>query len=155
MKLNARPIVEDRFWIIEHNGEKVGTLRYGDDYILTVNRKNFRYATLNGLQEKLDIDFSAPQQIESSAAKEYDVHGYPCKTEPYNGIYDLKRKLPLYTKTEKSQSFYCAGYYAVKFDNGWVKAYCPKLITLSRNTYLGPFKTRLEMQESLRKASNE
>lgn len=156
MKLNARPIVDDTFWIIERNGEKVGTLRHGDDYILTVNQKNFRYPDLNTLSQKLDIDFTKPAaQIATVEKRQYDVHGYPCKTEPYNGIYDLKRKLPLYTKTEKSQSFYCAGYYAIEFENGWVKAYCPKLITLSRNRFLGPFKTKLEMQEQLRLASNE
>jgi hypothetical protein len=40
---------------------------------------------------------------------------------PHNSMYDIKRKLPLFTKSEDSKSLYCAGYYVIKFDKGWVK----------------------------------
>ena len=152
--LQAIPIVNNKFWIIERNGQKVGTLRLGKEYILTVQDKYARYPDLNSLLEKLDINFDQAKQLENkSKSKEFDVHGFPCKTKPYNDIFDLKRKLPLYTKTEKSQSFYCAGYYGIHFDNGWVRAYCPKLITLSRNEFIGPFKDKLEMLEQIKAKS--
>jgi hypothetical protein len=64
-------------------------------------------------------------------------------------MYDVRRKIPLFTKSEKSKSVYCAGYYVVKFDKGWVKSFCPKLITLERNDFKGPFKTELEAREEL------
>jgi hypothetical protein len=98
----------------------------------------------------MKVSFTGKELV-NKEKEEYDVHGYPCKTKPFNGLYDLKRKLPLYTKTEDSQSFFTAGYYCIEFENGWVPAYCPKLITLGRNNYLGPFKTKLEMTEILRK----
>jgi hypothetical protein len=155
MKLQAKAIVDNTFWIIERNGEKVGTLRHSNDYVLTVNSKNFRYPDLKSLSTKLDIDFQNNLvRIEPASKKQFDVHGYPCKTTPFNGIFDLKRKLPLYTKTEKSQCFYCAGYYVINFENGWLPSYCPKLITLSRNEHKGPYKTKLEMQEVVKKLSN-
>ena len=56
-------------------------------------------------------------------------------------IYDVHRKLALFTKSIKSKSLYCAGYYIIQFDKGWVKSFCPKLITLERYNYKGPFKT--------------
>ena len=64
-------------------------------------------------------------------------------------MYDVKRKLPLFTKSNKSKSAYCAGYYVIKFDKGWVKSFCPKLITIERNESKGPFKTDLEMRQEL------
>jgi hypothetical protein len=44
---------------------------------------------------------------------------------------------------------YCAGYYIIRFDKGWVKSHCPKLITLERYPYNGPFKSELEMRSEL------
>jgi hypothetical protein len=59
--------------------------------------------------------------------------------------------LPIYTKSLKSKSYFCAGYYAVRFSNTWVKAYCPKLITLNRYEYAGPYKSQEQQQLELRK----
>ena len=147
MQYQAKPIVQDKFWIVEKNGEKVGTLRFDDEYILTVNSKDVRVKSKDELK---NISFADTQVVVSQKKKEYEVHGFPCKNEPFNGIYDLKRKLPIYTKQEKSTSFFCAGYYIINFELGWRPAYCPKLITLTRNEYKGPFKTKLEMKEALR-----
>ena len=64
-------------------------------------------------------------------------------------MFDIRRKLPLFTKSSDSKSLYCAGYYVIKFDKGWVKSFCPKLITLQRYEYKGPFKTESEMKAAL------
>ena len=90
------------------------------------------------LVQKTKISFSNLVEIQAPVTDDFEVHGYPCKTKPHNEIFDVKRKLPLYTKTPKSQSFHCAGYYIINFDNGWMKSYCPKLITLTRNQFEGP-----------------
>jgi len=37
----------------------------------------------------------------------------------------------------------------IKFRKGWVKSFCPKLITLERYPYFGPFKTENEMKITL------
>jgi hypothetical protein len=68
-------------------------------------------------------------------------------------MYDVKRKLPLFTKSDKSKSMYCAGYYIIRFDKGWVKSFCPKLITLERYEYKGPFTSDIEMRSELSNAS--
>ena len=64
-------------------------------------------------------------------------------------MYDIQKKLPLFTKSKDSKSLYCAGYYVIRFEKGWVKSFCPKLITLQRYQYKGPFKTDLEMKQVL------
>ena len=78
-----------------------------------------------------------------------EVHGFPSSVAPYNSMYDVKRKLPLFTKSEKSKSLYAAGYYIIRFEKGWVKSFCPKLITVERYEYKGPFKTSIEMKQEL------
>jgi hypothetical protein len=55
----------------------------------------------------------------------------------------------LFTKSNASKSVYCAGYYAIKFDKGWVKSFCPKLITIQRYENRGPFRTELELKQEL------
>ena len=151
MEFVAKPVLEDKFWILEDNGQKVGTIRSNENgVVLTVGKENHSFKRLEELKQKMKVSFTGKELV-NKEKEEYEVHGYPCKTKPFNGLYDLKRKLPLYTKTEDSQSFFTAGYYCIEFENGWVPAYCPKLITLGRNNYLGPFKTKLEMTEILRK----
>jgi hypothetical protein len=153
MEFVAKPVLEDKFWILEDNGQKVGTIRSNENgVVLTVGKENHSFKKLEELKQKMKVSFTGKELVKKEKV-EYDVHGYFCKTKPYNAIFDLKRKLPLYTKTNDSQSFFCAGYYCIQFDHGWVPASCPKLITLSRNNYLGPFKTKLEMTESLRQTN--
>ena len=64
-------------------------------------------------------------------------------------MYNIQKKLPLFTKSQNSKSIYCAGYYIIKFDKGWVKSYCPKLITVEKYQYEGPFKNKIEMRSAL------
>lgn len=154
MQFVAKPVLDNKFWILEDNGQKVGTIRSNENGVtLTVGTKNQTFKELSELQQKIKVDFTG-KEIVKKETKEHEVHGYACKTKPHNPIYDLKRKLPLYTKTSDSQSFFCAGYYVIHWEDGnHSPAYCPKLITLSRYTYDGPFKTKLEMQETLRRTN--
>lgn len=154
MQFVAKPVLDNKFWILEDNGQKVGTIRSNENGVtLTVGTKNQTFKALSELKQKIKVDFTGKEVIKKET-KEYEVHGYACKTKPHNPIYDLKRKLPLYTKTSDSQSFFCAGYYVIHWEDGnHSPAYCPKLITLSRYTYDGPFKTKLEMQETLRRTN--
>jgi hypothetical protein len=98
-------------------------------------------------------NFFTIQSHKHQEETELSIQGYPTSSEPYNPIFDVKRKLPLFTKSDNSKSMYCAGYYIIKFDKGWVKSFCPKLITLERYPYQGPFKTDLEMKQRLANAN--
>ncbi len=149
MQLLAKPVLENKFYIVEKNGQKVGTIRTnGTGVILSIDGKNVKYPTL----QEVPVQYTDKQIVKKEQKIEFSVHDFPCKTKPFNSIFDLKRKLPLYTKTKNSQSFFCAGYYVIHWeDGGHSPSYCPKLITLSRYQFEGPFKTKLEMTEILRK----
>jgi len=155
----AKPVVENKFWIVEENGQKVGTIRKGHDLTVTMGGKNIgKCSSIADLKNQFGIELTTSVEVtdeyKQDTKTENSVHGYPCKVKPYNDIYDLKRKLPIYTKTPRSQSFFCAGYYIIHFPTGWLPSYCPKLLTLGRNEFKGPYTTRLEMQEHVRKAND-
>jgi|TARA_R110000782_G_scaffold270286_1_gene370221 hypothetical protein len=148
--MNAKEILKNKFWIVEDNrGVKFGTISLTEEqYILSTPSGTQMYHTEKELTSALDKKISWTElDITETVAKE--IHGYPTNSTPYNPMFDVKRKLPLFTKSDKSKSLYAAGYYIIKFDKGWVKSFCPKLITVERYTTKGPFKTEIEMRQEL------
>ena len=149
MSINAKEIVKNKFWIVENNGVRVGTLSISEDqYMLSDTQGTKFFQNTKQLQKSFDSNINwTGLDIKETLARE--VHGFPTSCDPYNNMYDVKRRLPLFTKSEKSKSLYCAGYYIIKFDKGWVKSFCPKLITVERYETRGPFKTDIEMRQEL------
>lgn len=151
-ELKATPVVKNKFWIVERDGEKVATIQTTDDGIVWVDDSHReKYPTIKMLKDRHNVDFVKPTKTKTSTS--HDVSGFPTSGKPHNPLYDVSRKLPIYTKDAKSKSFYCAGYYLVKLGNNWSKVYCPKLITLQRYEFRGPFKTTEEQVTELRIAN--
>lgn len=155
MTFKAKPVLKDKFWIVENNGHNVGTLSVSDDhYLYTCDTGTRMYPTEKSLAKALGSKiYWSEGKITDSEGQEKFAYEYPTSCLPYNIVYDVKNKLPLFTKSNKSKSLYCAGYYIIRFDKGWVKSFCPKLITLERYEYKGPFKTDIEMRQELSNAT--
>lgn len=152
MKLiNAKPIIDGKCWILEQDGQKIGTLRK-EKKIYCVDKKGVKteVGTLEEVIDKLGIHFEPfAKTTVATASSQFSVYDYPCSSKPYGPLYNVVKKLPIYAKSTKSKSQYCAGYYVIQFRKGWVKSFCPKLITLERYPFKGPFKTELEMRTIL------
>ena len=105
------------------------------------------FKNIKQLSTNLDaeISWTSTEQADETPT-EREVHGYPTSCDPYNPVFDVQQKVALFTKSEKSKSLYCAGYFIIKFDKGWVKSFCPKLITVERYETKGPFRTDMEMK---------
>ena len=154
--LHAKPIIENKFWIVEKDGEKFATLRKNEDnrFVLSNEEGIKIYDTKESLTRQFGKDFFVAKIVkEADNAQPNEVHGYTTSVEPHNAMFDIQRKLPLFTKSSDSKSLYCAGYHVIRFEKGWVKSFCPKLITLQRYEYKGPFKTELEMKQVLSNVS--
>jgi hypothetical protein len=154
--LHAKPIIENKFWIVEKDGEKFATLRKNEDnrFVLSNEEGIKIYDTKESLTRQFGKDFFVAKIVkEADNAQPNEVHGYATSVAPHNAMFDIQRKLPLFTKSSDSKSLYCAGYYVIRFEKGWVKSFCPKLITLQRYEYKGPFKTELEMKQVLSNVS--
>lgn len=155
-EIHAKPIIENKFWIVEKDGSKFATLRKNEDnrFVMSNELGVQIYENKESLTKKFGKDFFVAKIVkEADGALPNEVHGYGTSAEPHNAMYDIKRKLPLFTKSPDSKSLYCAGYYVIRFEKGWVKSFCPKLITLQRYQYQGPFKTELEMKQVLSNVS--
>jgi len=166
MTVRAKTLVKDKFWIVEQNGQKLGTLQKQADngWIFLSKQDNKEvFHTQESLFTKFgfgifDTDNTKSEDVsvdkwDVKQAEQFDVHGYPCSQKPYNPLWDVQKGLPLYTKTPNSKSMFCAGYYIVKFETvNWRKAYCPKIITLQRYKYKGPIKSKTEMVAQLNDA---
>ena len=163
MTVNAKTLVKDKFWILEENGQKLGTLQKKDDngwVFLSKADSREVFHTPESLRERFGIDVLTPAPVEEIKTEEiiteeFEVHGYPVSQQPYNPMFDVQKQLPIYSKTPKSKSLFCAGYYIICFEKGWRKAYCPKLITLQRYPYKGPIRRKIEMQQVLNNAIKE
>jgi hypothetical protein len=154
--IHAKPIIDNKFWIVEQDGEKFATLRKDEEdrFVLSNETGVKIFNTKESLTTQFGEDFFIAKIVkEAEDASPNEVHGYGTSSAPYNPMFDIKRKLPLFTKSEDSKSLYCAGFYIIRFDKGWVKSFCPKLITLQRYEYQGPFKTEIEMKQVLSNVS--
>ena len=153
--IQAKPIVDGVLWIVEQDGVKVGTWHKKENNQYMLSSKNGEYV----FPKKSDItkEFGREFFIKGidttvSRAVPYECYGYPTKWEPFNSIYNVRNKLPLFTKSNQSKSLFCAGHYIIKFPKNWVRSFCPKLITIERYPYEGPFKTEEESRGALANA---
>jgi len=151
MSVEAKEILKDKFWIVESNGERFGTLSVNEEkqYMLTNDEGTRFFPSVKKLKQALNTEISFTTASEVEEVSDKIVHGYATSCTPYNPMYDVQKKLPLFTKSEKSKSLYCAGYFIIRFDKGWVKSFCPKMITVERYETQGPFKTDIEMRQAL------
>lgn len=149
-ELIAKPVIKNKFWVVEDSGCKVATIQARDDggyaYVHAENREYF--PSVNNLKQKYNIKFRSLDRPKAENTK--TVYGYPISGKSYNQVWDIQRRLPIYSKTAKSKSLFCAGYYLIKLNCAWSENFCPKNITLGRHEYLGPFKNKDEMHKTLK-----
>jgi len=148
-KLLAKPVVKNKFWVLEEEGKKVGSVMANDSNVTLVkDDKREHYPTMSVLAKKYNIKVDKKLAVaKAPRAKAIpEIYGYPVSGHTYNVLFDVKRKFAVYTKTAKSKSYYCAGWYLIKEDAELSIEFCPKLITISRHDYFGPFKTQLEAE---------
>lgn len=141
MNLLAKPVVKNKYWIVEDSGSKIATIQAIDEggYAYVHDDQRERFDTIKMLSKKYNIHFDNSKPPKPMVT--HDCYGFPASGKPYNQVWDVQRKLPIYSKNLKSKSLYCAGYYVVKFNNSWIREYSPKNITLARYEFFGPFKT--------------
>ena len=113
-EIHAKPIIDNKFWIVEENGEKIATLRKDEDnrFVLSNDTGVRIYETKDSLTRQFGKKFFTVKIVkESDTALPNEVHGYATSAEPHNAMFDIRKKLPLFTKSSDSKSLYCAGYY--------------------------------------------
>ena len=144
MTLVAKPVIDKQFWILQDGNQKVGNIEAcAGGYQVKLHNQIAQFKTIRMAAQRVNIQFEPPARVSTKKSSNL-VHGYPAVTKAYNSMWDVKMKLPVYTKTNKSKSWFAAGWYRVKKGRSWTVVQDPKLIVLQRYPYQGPFQTDQE-----------
>jgi len=148
MTIVAKPVIDKQYWILKKDDQKVGELEAdGSGYTMRIANQIQRFKTIPMVRKTVDIAFAPAEK--ATPSKPRQVYGYDTGYRAYNPMWDLKHKLPLFTKEKKSKSWYAAGWYAVKQHRSWKFIQSPKLILLERYQYRGPFHDQDSAQNSV------
>lgn len=149
--LKAKQVVKGKFWVVEKpDGTKVATLQTNPNGITFVdNERRERFHSLRHLKAKYNIAFETQPSNEPQVTPSANtVYGYPADVFPEDPLWNVALKVPTYRKDAKSQSLYCAGHYLIEFNKGvWARMFCPKLISIQRYRFHGPFVTDKEAED--------
>jgi hypothetical protein len=88
---------------------------------------------------QINISFEDRVKSSKTRAVAKHVYDYPAAGRVHNPMWDVPQRLPVYTKTAKSKSWFAAGWYNVRKGRHWHTVLAPKLIVLQRYPYQGPF----------------
>lgn len=153
----AKCVMPDKFWLLEDSktGLKRGTIQLKkNSVVVLIDNRTIEFEDILSATEDLHIQFESPEEVVFDDPVS-DIYGFPVNCLPFSPLWDVQKKLPVFTKSDKSKSLHAAGFYIIKFDRGWVQSFCPKLTTLTGNDYEGPFKTKIECRERLRIQHND
>jgi len=142
-KIKIKPVSKE-FWLLHKDNKKIGqVIRSSAGYTVKINGKVVKeYTTIKTLKASDLFEFP---KASNPAVHINQVHGFDTDKSPFNPVWNLQFKLPLFTYTMDSKSWYAAGYYILTINNIETVEFCPKLITLERNKYKGPFKEKPEL----------
>lgn len=156
-ELIAKPVLKNKFWIVESEGHKIGTIQAvengGFTFVNGPERQQFSTIKLLSKTHSVTFDKQEGSSSTKNVAKN-NINNYPINSKAYNILWDCVKKFPIFTKSQKSKSYYCAGFYCVFLNESWTTVLCPKYITLNRYKYFGPFATQEEADQKLKTLSN-
>jgi hypothetical protein len=144
--ITAKTVVDRNYWILTQGDAKIGAITAGQDgYTVTIRGREHRFSNMRGLKTGLKIDL--PSVPRSKKNDHNRVHGFDAGCRAYNSMWHVQLKLPVFTKSAKSRSWYAAGWYAVQQARSWKIVRDPKLILLQRYRFQGPFHSREEAHD--------
>lgn len=144
----AKPVIDKQFWILQDGKEKVGNVEaaQGGGFNVKINDTIQQFKSIRMVTQLHNIVFEQPPKTTKKTTSN-DVHGYHTNSRAYDPTWDVKHRLPLFTKNKKSKSWFAAGWYQVLRGKNWKTVQDPKLITLQRYKYHGPFHTKEEAND--------
>ena len=144
----AKPVIANQYWILHRDNQKVGNIEVCDGgYQVKINNSVSQYRTIDMAAQRAQIEF-VTGDASSEPEKTNQVHGYPAAGRVCNPVWNIPLKLPLFTRSAKSKSWFAAGWYSVYRNRTWRVIQDPKLIALQRYQYRGPFQTQQQAQQT-------
>lgn len=138
----AKNVIKDKFWILEENAKRVGMMNFKDDnYVINLKRKEYTVHSQTDLKN-LGIEFV---KRDYNHGGHLEVMGYPTDQEEVFNVQEIEG-YPTFTKKAASRSTHVAGWYGLRFKNGWVCSLCPRLTTIQNNIHVGPYKSKMDLK---------
>lgn len=148
-KLKAVELIIDKVWITyDDKGNKIGLLQVGSGDVVHMKHDGTRDVfSSDSVNDHFEL-------VKKEADEEYENHvfGYPVKEGTVFNKQDIDN-LPCFTKKEKSQAFYVAGWIGVRINDKWHQKFCPRLSTVKNRQTIGPFKSKVELSLSIKRQS--
>lgn len=140
--LIAKPIIKDQYWVVTNGKEKVGNVQAtGSGYEVRLNGNTSHFTDTKKIKREVQIDF---QPVGKKLKEDLPFAVYPTTSKVHNSMFDIKRKLHLFTNTAKSKCYHAAGWFNIKQGQMNETVFCPKYIFILRYEFRGPFKTEAE-----------
>jgi hypothetical protein len=147
MTIVAKPVIDKQFWILQENNQKIGNIEAcAGGYQVRINNQIAQFKTIKLAARHINIEFEPAVKSTNTKLVVDHVHGYPTAGRIYNPMWDVSQQLPVYTRTNKSKSWFAAGWYNVRKGRTWKTVLAPKLIVLQRYAYQGPFYSESDCQ---------
>ena len=142
--------VTETSYILEKDGSNTGLVTITIEGIKVIgpyDRKLFADADELTAYLGGDLTIEARESEDDKEDEIGQINGYPIK---HKAVFDVEEgTIVTYSKTAKGKARFAAGYYALDFEHGWTGSYCPRTQTLEENEFIGPFRTKLEMQNAM------
>jgi hypothetical protein len=142
----AKAVIPNQYWILKQDDRKIGNIESAPGgFQVRINDRIEVFKNINTIKRRINIDFEPAVRKVAREATD-SVYGYPTTHTPHNAVYDVRHQVPLYTREPRSKSWYAAGWFRIRQGRSWSVTECPKLITLERYQYQGPFRSREEAE---------
>jgi hypothetical protein len=147
MNLIAKPIIKNQYWVVTDGERKVGNVEsQGNGFEVKIGTNIEHYDNTKQIEKVKNIEFERiVKSNQTTTIPPFAV--FPTgDNRIFNSVLDVKRKLHLFTKTNKSKCYHVAGWFAVKQTYEFAPIFCPKYIFIQRYDYHGPYKTENEVK---------
>lgn len=155
--------ISDVAWLVHQGEHKLGILNKNvqETFTFIDGKDTVNFKTEKDVKRHFGNLSLFEEQIDEPAQKQdtYYIRGlaidYP---DPFVIDEDhpaYRNDIPLYTKIAGSDVYYAAGFYCIGFGRGWKYANGPKLSTLLKYGYKGPFKNAHDAKIVARRLNKE
>jgi len=147
--MQAKPLTESSFILMTDAGDRFGLLLKKDlgVELITSDTQN-EFPNLESLEDLLGGSIHFIKPIENKGQSDIDINGYPCR---HVEIFDIEKgELITYKASPNSSVRWIAGWWGIRFTRGFITFLCPKPGSLEGNDFVGPFKTKMEAEASVK-----
>lgn len=146
MNIKVKTALPGQSWLVFDQDTKIAAVhKTNDGFVVAQKGIVSKPSSIKTVRKKLGIpSVWEPEELTSTTSR-IDLDGYSTDCENYyDAMIEVKRRLPLYTKVPSSKCYFAAGWYRILYGAKTKIEFCPKLLTLNRNRYWGPFYTKDE-----------